>query len=72
MRRLAFLVVLESVTGCGPSPRSAAEFAADPVSARAVVRACDAGLRRPDCAAAREWLAEARRRERMTRYEQAF
>lgn len=60
------------VSGCDALPRTAADFAAAPATAREVVAACDGGRPRPDCDAARAGLAEARRRERMAAYETAF
>lgn len=61
-----------ALVGCGPSDRTAADFARAPEAAREVVADCEAGRRRKDCAAAREGLVAARREARMARYEEAF
>lgn len=67
MKRLVGLAGL-LVAACSSPERTAAEFAADPEAAVRTVAECDAGARDPDCSAAREGLAEARRRERMDVY----
>ncbi len=72
MRWLLALATLAVLAGCDRSSRTAAMFADDPDSARAVVAACDAGRTRAECPAARAGLAEARRRARMAVYETAF
>ena len=71
MKRSALLVAL-GLVGCGPTDRTAEDFAADPDAAEAVVAACDAGGETDDCEAARRGLAEARREARMRAYERAF
>lgn len=71
MRALACAAVL-MLASCDRPGRDAASYAADPAAARGTVAACEAGRQEPDCQAAREGLAEARRRERMVAYEQAF
>lgn len=70
MRAVLFAALV--LGACSPSPRTPEAFADDPVAARRVVAACDAGERRDDCAAARAGLAEAGRRERMAAYRRAF
>ena len=71
MKRSALLVAL-GLVGCGPTDRTAEDFAADPEAAEAIVAACDAGREADECAAARRGLAEARREARMRAYERAF
>lgn len=63
---------LLSLAACSPAERDAAAFAADPEAAVRTIADCDAGERRRDCTAAREGLAEARRRERMDAYARTF
>jgi hypothetical protein len=60
------------LAACSSPQRDAADFAADPEAALRTVAECDAGARRPECAAAREGLAKARRRERMDAYARTF
>ena len=64
--------LLLALTACGEPPRGVAAWAADPEAAQAQVEACDRGRRQPECEAAREGLAEARRRERLAIYERSF
>ncbi len=67
MKRLVGLAGLLAAA-CSSPERTAAEFAADPEAAVKTVAECDRGARHPDCLAAREGMAEARRRERMDAY----
>ena len=71
MKRSALLVAL-GLVGCGPTDRTAEDFAADPEAAEAIVAACDPGREAEECPAARRGLAEARRQARMRAYERAF
>lgn len=70
--RLGCLLGVLALAACSPPERDAAAFAAEPETALRVVADCDAGARRSDCAAAREGLAEARRRDRMDAYARTF
>ena len=71
MRRGLLLGII-SLAACSPPPPDAKAFADDPDAAVRAVADCDAGTRRPDCAAAREGLAESRRRDRMDAYARTF
>lgn len=71
MRALAGCAFLMLVS-CDKPGRDAQAYAADPGAARRTIAACEAGREAPNCRAAREGLAEARRRDRMAAYEQAF
>ncbi len=71
MRR-GLLLGIVALAACSPPPRDAKAFADDPDAAARVVAVCDAGTRRPACAAARVGLTEARRRERMDAYARTF
>ncbi len=71
MRRGLLLGIL-ALAACSPPPRDAKAFADDPDADVRAVADCDAGTRRSDCAAARQGLAEARRRERMDGYARTF
>ena len=53
---------------CAEGGDTAETFAADRKAAQAAVAACDAGRRTRDCDAAREGLAEAKRRDREALY----
>lgn len=68
MTRLVILFACVAIPACSPPPGDAEAFAQAPESAARVVADCDAGRRRHDCVAARQGLAETRRRERMTAY----
>jgi hypothetical protein len=70
--RLGLLLGIVALAACSPPPRDAKAFADDPDAAVRAVADCDAGARRPDCAAAREGLTEARRRDRMEAYARTF
>jgi hypothetical protein len=63
---------LLALSACGEAGRDARGEAEDPAAARRAVQACGEGDQGPDCEAARARLAEARRRDRMAAYEQAF
>lgn len=67
MTRLALLSGLW-LAACAPEPRDAAAFADDPATAERVLADCAAGRSGSECEAAREGLAEARRRARMAAY----
>ena len=72
MKRMTLLAVL-GLIGCGAPERTAADFAADPDAAEAIVAACYAGREVDgECEAARRGLADARREARMRAYERAF
>lgn len=60
------------LSACNEGADTVESFAADRKAAEAVVAACDAGRRTRGCDAAREGLAEARRRDREALYRQAF
>ena len=57
---------------CAEDGDTVETFAADRKAAEAAVAACDAGRRTRDCDAAREGLAEAKRRDREALYRQAL
>lgn len=65
---LAFAVL----AACSQPPRDAESFARAPQDAARVVADCEAGRTDRDCDAAREGLAEARRRARMAAYAQTI
>jgi hypothetical protein len=67
---LPALAVL-AVAACSDDGGSVDSFAADRKAAEAAVAECDAGRRTRSCDAAREGLAEARRRDREDLYRQA-
>jgi len=69
MRGLAAVLLL--LAACG-EPRLDASERPDTGAASRAGPACSGGGAQPDCDAARQALAEARRRERMAAYEQAF
>ncbi|GAA0634806.1 hypothetical protein [Brevundimonas lenta] len=71
MKRSALVVAL-GLVDCGATDRTAADFAADPEAAEAIVAACDAGRETDECEAARRGLADARREARMRAYERVF
>ncbi|MFN4287396.1 MAG: hypothetical protein ACK4E3_02720 [Brevundimonas sp.] len=60
-----------AVAACSDDGGSVDSFAADRKAAEAAVAECDAGRRTRSCDAAREGLAEARRRDREDLYRQA-
>jgi hypothetical protein len=70
--RRGLLLGIIALAACSPPPPDAKAFADDPDAAIRAVADCDAGARHPDCAAAREGLAEARRRDRMDAYARTF
>lgn len=70
--RLGLLLGIVALAACSPPPRDAKALADGPDAAVRAVADCDAGARRPDCAAAREGLTEARRRDRMEAYARTF
>jgi len=72
MTRLAVLFAYALLPSCSPAPQNAEDFAQAPKSAAKVVAICDAGRARRDCIAARQGLAEADRRKRITAYARAF
>ncbi len=68
MTRLVVLSACVVLPACSSSPRDDEAFARAPESTVRVVAECDAGRRTHDCVAARQGLAESRRRGRMTAY----
>lgn len=71
IRRVA-LLTFATLAACSSPEQDAGTYARTPESAAKVVADCDAGRRTRDCFAARKGLAEARRRQRMAAYAQAF
>ena len=66
---LPFLAALV-LGACAEAGDTAETFSADRNAAEAVVAECDAGRRTRGCNAAREGLAEAKRRDRQALYRQ--
>lgn len=71
MRAVLFLLAALALVGCSDDGGSVETFAADRPAAEAAVAACDAGQRTRSCDAAREGLAEAKRRDREALYRRA-
>ena len=72
-RRLALAAALATpLAACDAPERPASDVTARPSTARAAMAGCAAAHARAECDGARAALAEARRRERMARYEAAF
>ncbi len=72
MTRAILIGLAVAASACSAPERTASDFADDPAAAVETVADCEAGVRRADCSAAREGLAEARRRERMDAYARTF
>lgn len=70
MRAVLPLLAALAVAACSDGG-SVESFAADRPAGEAAVAACDAGQRTRGCDAAREGLAEAKRRDREALYRQA-
>ncbi|WP_303699548.1 EexN family lipoprotein [Brevundimonas naejangsanensis] len=71
MRVVLTLLAALALVGCSDDGGSVETFATDRSAAEAAVADCDAGRRTPGCDAAREGLAEAKRRDREALYRQA-
>ncbi len=71
MRAVLPALAVLAVAACSDDGGSVDSFAADRKAAEAAVAECDAGRRTRSCDAAREGLAEARRRDREDLYRQA-
>lgn len=71
MRAVLPLLAALALGGCSDDGGSIETFAADRPAAEAAVAACDAGQRTRGCDAAREGLAEAKRRDREALYRRA-
>ncbi len=71
MRAVLPLLAALALAACSDSGDSVDSFAADRKAAEAAVAECDAGRRTRGCDAAREGLAEARRRDREALFRQA-
>lgn len=72
MTRRILLVASVAVAACSPQPRDAETFARAPQRAAQVIADCDAGRTSRECVAARQGLAEARRKQRLAAYAQTF
>lgn len=71
MRAVLTIMVALTLVGCSDGGGSVESFGADRKAAEAAVAECEAGGRTRGCGAAREGLAEARRRDREVLYRQA-
>lgn len=71
MRAVLPLLAALALAACSDDDGSVETFAADRQAAETTVAECDAGRRTSGCDAAREGLAEARRRDREALYRQA-
>lgn len=71
MRAAPPILVALVLGACAEGGPSAETFAADRKAAEAAVADCDAGRRTRGCDAAREGLAEAKRRDREALYRRA-
>lgn len=72
MRAAPHILAALVLGACAEAGDTVETFAADRKAAEAAVAACDAGRRTRGCDAAREGLAEARRRDREDLYQQAL
>lgn len=70
MRAVLTIMVALALVGCSDGGVSVESFGADRKAAETAVAECDAGSRTRSCDAAREGLAEARRRDREVLYRQ--
>lgn len=71
MRSVLPLLAALAIAACSDGGGSVESFAADRPAGDAAMAACDAGQRTRGCDAAREGLAEAKRRDREALYRKA-